>query len=199
MLFRSSDEGLQVYGAATWGQPFIYQGFNPHIGFMHTSTTLDAVDEFAETVTQKGDKVTYKSGTRERAMSVKTVTLSYKAADGSLAKRSFTTYATHHGPIVREAGGKWISFAMMNRPIEALQQSFLRTKQSDLASTMQVAGLMANSSNNTVFADDKGETALLLPQFNPKRDNRFDYTKPVDGSDPAAYARSFAIHDLRQG
>src|SRR4051812_11480131 len=47
----TSDEGLDAYGAATWGQPFIYQGFNPHIGFMHTSTTLDAVDEFAETVT----------------------------------------------------------------------------------------------------------------------------------------------------
>jgi acyl-homoserine-lactone acylase len=182
----TSNEGLNAYGAVTWGQPFIYQGFTPHIGFMHTSTTLDAVDEFAETVTQQGGRFVYKSGARARPVAVKVVEVAYKAADGSIAKRSFTTYATHHGPVVREADGKWISFAMMNRPIEALEQSFLRTKQNDLASFTQVAGLMANSSNNTVFADDKGEIALLLPQFNPKRDDRFDYTKPVDGSDPAA-------------
>ena len=50
---------------------------------------------------------------------------------------------------------------------------------------MKVAALAANSSNDTLFADDKGEIALLLPQFNPRRDDRFDYTKPVDGSDPA--------------
>jgi acyl-homoserine-lactone acylase len=48
-----------------------------------------------------------------------------------------------------------------------------------------VAELKANSSNNTIFADDKGEIAYLHPQFVPMRDNRFDYTKPVDGSDPA--------------
>jgi len=73
---------------------------------------------------------------------------------------------------------------MMNKPVEALQQSFLRTKSTDLASFMRISELKANSSNNTVFADDKGEIAVLVPQFMPRRDNRFDYTKPVDGSDP---------------
>jgi acyl-homoserine-lactone acylase len=184
-LQMTSDDGLDVYGAATWGQPFLYQGFNQHIGFMHTTTTLDAVDEFAETVTQKDGKYFYKYGNEERPLTVKTVTVFHRTPDGQMAKRVFTTYATHHGPIVREEGGKWISFAMMNKPVEALEQSFLRTKQKDYASYMQVAGLQANSSNDTLFADDKGEIALLLPQFNPKRDNRFDYTKPVDGSDPA--------------
>src|SRR6185312_15914748 len=41
-FFRSelqmvSDEGLDAYGASNWGQFFIYQGFNPHAGWMHTS------------------------------------------------------------------------------------------------------------------------------------------------------------------
>ena len=80
--------------------------------------------------------------------------------------------------------GRWIAFAMMDRPVEALQQSFLRTKATDLL-VPQVARLQANSSNNTIFADDKGEIAYLHPQFVPRRDDRFDYTKPVDGSDPA--------------
>ena len=35
-LQMSSDQGLNAYGAATWGQFFIYQGFNEHAGWMHT-------------------------------------------------------------------------------------------------------------------------------------------------------------------
>ena len=50
----SSDEGLDAYGAATWGQFFIYQGFNPHVGWMHTSSGVDVVDEFAEKVERRG-------------------------------------------------------------------------------------------------------------------------------------------------
>jgi acyl-homoserine-lactone acylase len=72
----------------------------------------------------------------------------------------------------------------MNKPIEALQQSFLRTKARDYAEYIEVADLKANSSNNTLFADSKGNIAFLMPQFMPIRDNRFDYRQPVDGSDP---------------
>lgn len=190
-FFRSeqqvtSGEGLNVYGAATWGQFFIYQGFNARAGWMHTSSGVDNVDEFAETIVRnvRGDRF-YHYGGETRPLTVSRIALSYRMADGSQARRSFTTYATHHGPIVREADGKWIAFALMNRPIEALQQSFLRTKATDYAGFMKVAELKANSSNNTLFADSKGEIAFLMPQFMPIRDNRFDYRKPVDGSDPA--------------
>ena len=181
-LQMTSDQGLNAYGAATWGQFFIYQGFNAHAGWMHTSSGVDNVDEFAETV--RGD-LKYKYGAEWRPLAVRRVTIRYKKSGGSFGTRTFTTYRTHHGPIVR-ANGTWMySFAMMNKPVEALQQSFLRTKATDLQSFMKVAELQANSSNNTVFADDKGEIAVLAPQFMPRRDNRFDYTKPVNGSDPA--------------
>ena len=184
-LQMTSDEGLNAFGAATWGQPFLYQGFNEHLGWMHTTSSADAVDEFAETVTQKDGKYFYKYGSEERAVTVKPITISYKAADGTMAKRTFNTYATHHGPIVREEGGKWIAMNIMNRPVEALEQSFGRTKASTMEEYMKVAALQANTSNDTLYADDKGNIALLLPQFIPLRDDKFDYTKPVDGSDPA--------------
>ncbi len=184
-LQMSSDEGLDVYGAATWGQFFIYQGFNPHAGWMHTSSGIDNVDEFAVKVERRGSGYCYWYGRTCRQMGVRPVTIRYRTADGRLAARSFTTYRTHHGPVVRSADGRWISFAMMDKPVEALQQSFLRTKATDLASYLRIADLKANSSNDTLFADDKGEIAYLHPQFVPRRDDRFDYTKPVDGSDPA--------------
>jgi acyl-homoserine-lactone acylase len=184
-LQMSSDEGLDVYGAATWGQFFIYQGFNPHAGWMHTSTGVDNVDEFAEKVERRGSGYCYWFGQTCQPLQPRPITVRYRAPDGRLASRSFTAWMTHRGPIVAAENGRWIAFAMMNRPVEALQQSFLRTKTRDLASFMRISELKANSSNNTVFADDKGEIAVLAPQFMPRRDNRFDYTKPVDGSDPA--------------
>ena len=180
----TSGEGLNAYGAATWGQFFIYQGFNQNAGWMHTTSSADTIDEFAVTVTGD-DRPTYSYGTEQRPVTARTVTLAYRQPDGVMGSRAFTTYATHHGPIVREADGKWIAAAMMHRPVAALQQSFLRTKVRDLAGFRKVAALQANSSNNTLFASSKSETALFLPQFMPLRDPRFDYTRPVDGNDPA--------------
>ncbi len=184
-LQMSSDEGLDAYGAVTWGQFFIYQGFNRHIGWMHTSTGADVVDEFAETIVRRDGKLYYRYGEELRPVTTREIVVPFRAADGSMAQRRFTAYFTHHGPIVREADGKWIAMALMNTPVKALQQSWLRTKAHDLASYLEVAELKANSSNNTLFASDKGEIAYLHPQFIPVRDDRFDYTKPVDGSDPA--------------
>ncbi len=192
-FFRSeqqvtSGEGLNVYGAATWGQFFIYQGFNAKAGWMHTSSGVDNVDEFAEDIVSNvpGTVLGYRYGAETRPVTVKRIALSYRTANGSQAQRSFRTYATHHGPIVRMTeSGKWIAVALMNKPVAALQQSFLRTKATDYAGFMKVAELRANSSNNTLFADSRGEIAFLMPQFMPARDDRFDYRKPVDGSDPA--------------
>lgn len=184
-LQMSSDEGLDAYGAVTWGQFFIYQGFNKHIGWMHTSTGADVVDEFAETIVRQGGKLSYHYGEALRPVTSHDIVVAYRAADGSRAARHFTTYATHHGPVVRTEGDKWITVALMNKPLEALQQSWLRTTANDYASYMKVAEFKANSSNNTIYADDKGNIAYLHPQFIPNRDDRFDYTKPVDGSDPA--------------
>ena len=196
-LQMSSDEGLDVYGAATWGQFFIYQGFNPHAGWMHTSSGVDNVDEFAYRVERRGPGFCYWYGPVCRPVGLRPITIRYRTSGGRLASRSFTALMTHRGPIVRAEHGRWVAFAMMDKPVEAIQQSFLRTKASDLGSFMRISELKANSSNNTVFADDKGEIAVLAPQFMPRRDNRFDYTRPVDGSDPATDWRGLhAVSEL---
>ena len=184
-LQMTSDAGLDAYGAVTWGQFFVYQGFNRHAGWMHTSTGADVVDEFAETIVKDGARLSYRYGKDLRPVASREIVVPVRGRDGAMAERRFTVYATHHGPIVRASDGKWIAVALMNKPIEALEQSWLRTKATDYASYRKVAELKANSSNNTIFADDKGEIAYLHPQFIPRRDDRFDYTRPVDGSDPA--------------
>ena len=188
-FFRSelqvtSDEGLRAYGAATWGQFFLYQGFNDRLGWMHTSTSADAIDEYAETIVRHGNRLTYRYGSAERPVVSERITVPYRSDSGP-ASRTFTVYRTHHGPIVRAAEGKWISVRLMQKPVEALSQSFLRTKARTLAEYEKVMGLAANSSNNTVYADADGHIAYFHPQFVPRREDRFDWTRPVDGSDPA--------------
>jgi acyl-homoserine-lactone acylase len=188
-FFRSelqvtSDEGLRAYGAATWGQFFLYQGFNDRLGWMHSSTSADAIDEYAETIVRHGDRLAYRYGSGERPVVSERITVPYRTDSGP-ASRTFTVYRTHHGPIVRAAEGKWISVRLMQKPVEALSQSFLRTKARTLAQYEKVMALAANSSNNTVYADADGHIAYFHPQFIPRRSDRFDWTRPVDGSDTA--------------
>lgn len=181
-----SDEGLDVYGASTWGQFFIYQGFNRHMGWMHTTSGLDSVDEFALDVRKAaGGRMEYRYGTNWEPFRTRDVTLQVRQPDGSMASRTITTFHSRHGPVTRSDNGKWIATALMLKPRAALEQSFLRTKARDIPAFIKESERRANSSNNSLLADDRGNIALLMPQFVPRRDNRFDYRKPVDGSDPA--------------
>ncbi|MGB6623269.1 MAG: penicillin acylase family protein [Candidatus Acidiferrales bacterium] len=184
-----SDEGLDAYGAVTWGQFFIYQGFNPHVGWMHTSSGVDAVDEFLETVEKKGDRYYYKYGNKELPVTAKEITVPYMT-DHGMAEKKFTAYYTEHGPVIGEEkggeqNGKWVTIRLMQEPIKALVQSYTRTKATDFKSFLQTMELRADSSNNTIFADADGDIAYYQANFIPKRDNSFDFTKPVDGSNPA--------------
>ncbi len=183
-LQMTSDEGLNAYGAATWGQFFIYQGFNEHTGWMHTSSAVDATDEYLETIVKKGDRYFYKYGSEERPVTERVIIIPYKT-DKGMAERKITGYFTQHGPVIRAADGKWVSFRIMQEPVKALTQSYTRTKAKDYKSFKQIMELHTNSSNNTIFADGDGNIAYFHANFIPKRDTKFDWTKPVDGSDPA--------------
>ncbi len=163
-----SDEGLNAYGAVTWGQFFIYQGFNATAGWMHTSSGVDNIDEFLENQPQGSRKIT----------------VPYKTGSG-VARKTFTVYYTQHGPVIRKEGNRLVSISLMWQPVNALMQSYSRTKARDLAAFRKVMDLHTNSSNNTIFADAAGNVAYLHSNYIPRRDTSFDWTQPVDGSNPA--------------
>jgi acyl-homoserine lactone acylase PvdQ len=179
-----SQQGLNAYGAVTWGQFFVYQGFNEHCGWMHTTTKADRMDEYIETIIQRNDSLYYQYGKEARPVGTKKIRLAYKDGD-QLSYREFTTYHTHHGPVIAKEGDRWIAMKLMKEPITALTQSFTRTKAKDLISFEKTMELKTNSSNNTVFADTKGNIAYWHGNFIPKRDTRFNWSAPVDGNNPA--------------
>jgi acyl-homoserine-lactone acylase len=179
-----SEEGLNAYGALTWGQFFVYQGFNDRAGWMHTSSSVDNIDEYLETIVKKGNALFYSSGTQQRALKATKITVPYRTAT-AMAQKEFTVYRTQHGPIVREADGKWVSVRLMEEPVKALTQSYSRTKARNYKAFRETMELHTNSSNNTIYADADGTIAYFHSNFIPKRNPKFDWTRPVDGSDPA--------------
>jgi acyl-homoserine-lactone acylase len=178
-----SEEGLNAYGAVTWGQFFVYQGFNEKTGWMHTSTYTDVMDEFKETIVQVDDKLMYQYGEELRPVTVGEVILKYKVGD-SIKEKKVPTYRTHHGPITHMVDGQWTASAMMWEPVKALEQSYIRTKQTGYKGFKEMMDMRTNSSNNTVYADAEGNIAYFHGNFVPKRDTIYDYTQPVDGSNP---------------
>ncbi|MBO6494859.1 MAG: acylase [Roseivirga sp.] len=178
-----SEEGLNAYGATTWGQFFIYQGFNENNGWMHTSTQVDFKDDFLETVEERDGKLQYKYGEEWRDVWTSEVTLKYKDGD-EMKERTFPLYRTHHGPITGKSGDKWIATALNWEPVDALIQSYKRTKTQNHDEFWEMMKIRRNSSNNTVYADANGTIAYYHGDFIPKRDPQFDYSRPVDGSDP---------------
>jgi len=179
-----SEEGLNAYGAVTWGQFFIYQGFNENTGWMHTSTRLDFMDEFVEDVFEENGQLVYRYGEETRPVEVLDVTLKYKDGDG-MSERTFPMYRTHHGPITHTVDGKWTATRINWNPVSALHQSFIRTKLADHDEFWEMMDIRTNSSNNTVYADSSGNIAYYHGNFVPRRDTSFDFSMPVDGSNPA--------------
>ncbi len=179
-----SEEGLNAYGAVTWGQFFVYQGFNEKTGWMHTSTYTDVIDEFVETIVETEDGLQYKYGNELRPVKTLAVTLKYKDGNG-VKERKFPMYRTHHGPITQKLDGKWVATALMWEPVKALSQSYTRTRLRNHQEFREMMNMRTNSSNNTVYADADGTIAYYHGNFIPIRDTRFDFTQPVDGSNPA--------------
>ena len=177
-----SEEGLHAYGAVTWGQFFIYQGFNEYCGWMHTSSNADVSDVYREQILRRDGKIFYRYDGADRPVTVKPIEVKY-LTPGGVKSRVFTTYATHHGPVLgKEDENTWLSVRSYNRAMNSLIQSWMRTKARGLEDYKKVMDLRGNTSNNTVFADRNGNIAYWHGNYMPVRDTAFDWGRPVDGS-----------------
>lgn len=180
-----SEEGLNAYGAVTWGQFFVYQGFNENCGWMHTSSEADVADLYAEKIVKNKDGISYMQDNKLRPVETKTTTVAYRTPNGGFAKKDFTVYSTHHGPVMAMQDENWISMQSNNRSLNGLIQSWSRTKAKNFAAFKSTMDLRENVSNNTVYADAEGNIAYWHGNFMPKRDQNYDWTGVVDGSTSA--------------
>lgn len=176
-----SESGLNAYGAVTWGQFFIYQGFNDFCGWMHTSSYVDAADTYIEKVSPAGNGWQYLYEGKQRPVKQVPVTIRYKEGD-TLSSTTITGLFTHHGPLMARRDGKVLSMKADNRIMNGLIQCWQRTRANSFEAFQKTLALQGNISNNTVYADAAGNIAYWHGNRVPVRDSKFNWNKPVDGS-----------------
>lgn len=179
-----SEEGLNAYGAVTWGQFFVYQGFNEHCGWMHTSSHADVSDAYLEKISTVNNKRVYEYDGAKRDVITKNITLHYASnnASNSFQQTTIKALYTHHGPIMGKRNGQLVSVRSNNRSMTSLIQSWQRTKAKSFEEFKKVLYLKANTSNNEVYADAQGNIAYWHGNFMPIRDKNLNWQKPVDGT-----------------
>lgn len=190
-----SEEGLNAYGAVTWGQFFIYQGFNENCGWMHTSSQADVADLYAEKITNGKNGLEYEYDGAKRKIRPQKMLIKY-ATDSGARAQNFTTLHTHHGPVMAERDSQYISVKASNRMMNSLIQSWQRTKAKGLDDYLAANEWRGNTSNNTVYADNKGHIAYWHGNFMPVRDTQFNWNKPVDGS--TSKTEWNGLHDVKE-
>lgn len=179
-----SQEGLNAYGAVTWGQFFVYQGFNQHCGWMHTSSAVDAADTYIEKLTKKNNGWVYEYEQQQKPVVEKRIALQYKDGD-EIQTKIVTVLYTHHGPIMANRNGQLLSLKADNRIMNGLIQCWQRTKATNFAAFKKTLDLKGNISNNTVYADAEGNIAYWHGNRIPVRDTKYNWEQPVDGTTKA--------------
>lgn len=180
-VHMNSAQGLNAYGAVTWGQFFIYQGFNEKCGWMHTSCNVDVADVYKEHTRKRGSNYYYMLDGKEKAFNKKDIIIKYKSENSVLSK-TFPVYSNHRGPVMAIRDGKWATVRSFNRSLNGLLQCWSRLKAQNINDYKKVMDLRGNISNNTVYADADGHIAYWHGNYIPKRTKNTNWSKPIDGT-----------------
>jgi len=194
-----SDEGWNFTGYTRFGFPLPYVGHNENGGWVSTDNAADLTDVYVETFDDPARPLAYKYGQGYRLATEHVEEIKVKTAAG-LETRKFTMRKTHHGPIVAARDGKLLSLRMAKFESDGwLREWYDMTRAKSLAALKRTMAPLNMLFGNMMYADARGNTWYLYNGAVPRRDPRFDWTKPVDGSDPATEWQGYhTIDELPQ-
>ncbi|HJT68443.1 MAG TPA: penicillin acylase family protein [Pyrinomonadaceae bacterium] len=194
-----SDEGWNFTGYARFGFPLPYVGHNENGGWVSTDNAADLTDVYMETFDDPARPLAYRYGDGYRLATEHVEEIRVKTTNG-LETRTFRMRRTHHGPIVAARDGKLLAVRMAKFESDGwLREWYEMTRANSLAALKRAITPLNMLFGNVMYADRQGNTWYLYNGAVPKRDPRFDWTKPVDGSDPATEWQGYhTIDELPQ-
>ncbi len=194
-----SDSGWNMSGATFPGAPFPSLGHNEHLGWSHTVNVPDIIDVWVEKFDDPENPLKYKYGNGYRTATEWTDTIKVKT-DKGVETRTFKFRKTHHGPVVAVRDGNPLTVRMAKfESYGAIEQRYLMSKARNFKEFREAMARLDVPMFNTMYADRDGNIWYLYNGAVPIRDQKYDWSKPVDGSDPGAEWRGYhAIDDLPQ-
>src|SRR5687768_13230874 len=194
-----SDEGWNFTGYTRFGFPFPYVGHNENGGWVSTDNAADLTDAYAETFDDPSRPLAYRYGNGYRLATERVEEIRVKTA-AVMETRRFTMRKTHHGPILAARDGKMLAIRMAKFESDGwLREWYDMTRAKSLDALKRAMAPLNMLFGNVMYADRQGNTWYLYNGAVPRRDPRFDWTKPVDGSDPSTEWRGFhTIDELPQ-
>ena len=194
-----SDEGWNFTGYTRFGFPFPYVGHNENGGWVSTDNAADLEDVYIETFDDPKRPLAYKYGKDYRLATERVEEIRVKTANG-IETRRFTMRKTHHGPIVSARDGKLVAIRMAKFDADGwLREWYDMTRATSLVALKKAMTPLNMLFGNVMYADRQGNTWYLYNGAVPRRDPRFDWSKPLDGSDPATEWQGYhTIDELPQ-
>jgi len=179
-----SDEGLNITGMGAYGTGIIpLLGHNENLGWSLTVNYPDVFDIYIETFDNKEKPLSYKFGDEYRKLKSWKEEIKIKTEKGlSTIKAKF--YKTHHGPLLKKFEyGKYYAVRIANLEKGGLfKQWFEMAKSSNLSEFKKAISGCSLIFHNIMYADKDGNIFYVYNGAIPKRNPKFDWLKPVDGS-----------------
>jgi acyl-homoserine-lactone acylase len=194
-----SDEGWNFTGYTRFGFPFPYVGHNEDAGWVSTDNAADLEDVYAEVFDDPARPLAYRYGNSHRLATERVENIRVKT-DRGFEERSIKMIRTHHGPVLGKRDGKLLTIRMAHFEDDGwLREWYDMTRARTLAQMKRALRPQRMLFGNVMYADSAGNIYYLYNGAVPRRDPRFDWTKPVDGSDPATEWRGYhTIDELPQ-
>jgi acyl-homoserine-lactone acylase len=190
-----SGEGWDLSGACFFGTPFPTIGHNPYLAWSHTVNNPDIVDTFAMAFDDKTDPLKYRfgSGTRNAVAWVDTISV---GSQSGVTERQFRFRKTHQGPLVAIRDGKPLAIRLAKLDQGgAIDEWYAMGKAKNVGEFRAAMQPCAIPMFNAMAADTSGNIFYVYNGAVPKRSTRFDWSKPVDGSDPETDWQGFHKFD----
>ncbi|MEM8930653.1 MAG: penicillin acylase family protein [Acidobacteriota bacterium] len=179
-----SEEGLQVSGQVAYGIGILpISGHNGHSGWAITANQPDINDVYVESF-DPDEPLRYRSGEQTKLAIRWHEQIESRTADGS-EPISKTFERTHHGPIFIDDEGRKVALKVAKLETGGLLQQFYdMSRAHDLEQFKAAIAPMNMTYNNLVYADRDGHIFYLYGGAVARRSEQFDWSRPVDGSNP---------------